>query len=298
MAMGMAVACSNGATAGSDAAVDGGGDALAPIGGDRPLSLLRAPEGWDQKTPLPLLLVLHGYGIGGYAQAIYFGVLPLVEEKQILLAAPDGTFDSYGKRFWNATDTCCDFDKRNIDDVKYLTGVVDEIAARYPVDRKRVYVIGHSNGGAMSMRLACDKAGTFAAVFELAGPFWSDPQVKCAPSMPIAMRVVHGTADVTVPYDGGAVAAGVGPLIPGPSAAVIAQFFATKNGCAATPDDTAAPIDLEATLAGSETRVSRYTGCPAGGDVELWSIQGGGHIPNLSPQFRSIVWDYLSAHTR
>ena len=282
-------ACSNASSAPSDAATDATVDA-GPIGGDRPLALFRAPDGWDQKTPLPLLLVVHGYGIGGYAQEIYFNVLPLVEEQQIIVAAPDGTLDSAGKRFWNAVDACCDFDGKNVDDVKYLTGLVDEIAARVPVDRKRVWLLGHSNGGAMSMRLACDRSKTFAAVFELAGPFWSNPAAQCAPETPIAIRVVHGTADATVPYDGGA-------KIAPRSAPEIAAFFASKNGCGAQPS-AGAPLDLEANLPGAETVVSRYDGCAAGGDVELWSITGGEHIPNLAPGFRAIVWDYFSKHAR
>jgi polyhydroxybutyrate depolymerase len=123
---------------------------LPPLGGSRPLPLFRAPEGWDGTTPLPLVLVLHGYGAGGLVQTVYFRLESLVEQKKFLLAAPDGTVDDKGKRFWNAMDSCCDFAGAGVDDVKYLTDLVEEIAARYAVDRKRVYLVGHSNGGAMS----------------------------------------------------------------------------------------------------------------------------------------------------
>lgn len=275
------VACTSTSKPAPDAGADSGD--LPPLGGSRPLQTFRTPDGWDGKTPLPLLLVIHGYGVGGLAQALYFSVLPLVEEKQILLAAPDGLFDSMGKRYWNAVDTCCDFDHTNVDDVKYLTGLVDEIAARYPVDRKRIYLIGHSNGGAMTLRIACDKTSTFAAALELAGPFWSDFS-KCTPSAPIPLRVLHGTADMEVPYDGanGAVA--------------VSGFFAQKNGCTSMLDPNAPALDLDSSLAGAETKVSRYTGCMA--DTELWTIQGAGHIPTLVPNFRNIVWDFFSAHTR
>ena len=141
--MSCVAACGN--TAVTDAGRDAGDDAATPIGGDRPVPLFMTPDAWDGKTPLPLLLVLHGYSIGGIAQAIYFGVEPLVNEKQIMLVAPDGLIDSAGERYWNAVDTCCDFDHRGNDDVAYLTGVIKQIEAQYPVDEKRVYVIGHSN---------------------------------------------------------------------------------------------------------------------------------------------------------
>jgi polyhydroxybutyrate depolymerase len=294
MLLALFVACTSGST---PQMMDAGDDAAAPVlGGSRPLQTFRMPENWDRKTPLPLLLVVHGYGIGGLAQALYFNVLPLVEEKQILLAAPDGLFDSQGKRYWNAVDTCCDFDHTNVDDVKYLTDLVEEIASTYPVDRKRVYVIGHSNGGAMTLRLACDRTSTFAAALELAGPFWSNPQAKCSPSAPIPLRVLHGTADMEVLYGGDPVADGGLPASPG--AVAVTTFFAQKNGCSAMLDTMAPPLDLDSTLAGAETKVSRGMGCPAGADVELWSIEGAGHIPVLVSNFRNIVWDFLSAHTR
>jgi polyhydroxybutyrate depolymerase len=122
------------------------------FGGARPVALFRAPEGYDRKKPIPLVIVLHGFGAGGYTQAAYFGLASLVEEKKFLLVAPDGTPDSKGRRFWNAVDTCCDFDKTGVDDVKYITGLVDEIATKWTVDRKRVFLVGHSNGAASHPR--------------------------------------------------------------------------------------------------------------------------------------------------
>ena len=92
------------------------------------------PDAWDGKTPLPLVLVTHGYGVGGLAQVIFMNLQPLVNEKNIILVAPDGLIDSAGYRYWNAVDTCCDFDHRGNDDVAYLTGIVAEIAKRYPLD--------------------------------------------------------------------------------------------------------------------------------------------------------------------
>ncbi len=292
-AVGALVACASTST--STPATDAGADAsveLPPLGGSRPLTYIRTPDAWDGKKPLPLILLIHGYGAGGLAQAAYFGISNLVDEKQVILIAPDGTFDSGGRRFWNAVDTCCDFGKKNPDDVKYLTGLVDEVMARYPVDKKRVYVIGHSNGGAMTMRLACDAPERFAAAFELAGPFWSDPESRCNPSSPLALRVVHGTEDEAVPYGGGTLDAGASP-----GAQRIATFFAKKNGCGDTPA-VASPIDIEPNLAGLETKVSRYAGCKSGADVELWAIEKGGHLPAISATFRNAVWDFFSQHTR
>ncbi len=267
-----------------------------PIGGDRPPSVFMTPDAWDGKTPIPLLMVLHGYGEDGLVQAIYLQLESLVNTKQIILVAPDGLVDSKGKRYWNAVDTCCDFDGRGEDDVAFLTGLVTEIESKYAVDTKRVYLVGHSNGAAMTMRLACDAPGMFTAALELAGPFWSMPDTQCHPATPLALRVLHGTADMEVPYAGGA-AGDVGNLN-SPGAEVIAAFWAQKNGCSASPDTSAPPLDLDVNIAGAETTVTRFTGCAAGADTELWSIQGAGHIPGFFDGFGDFLWAYFSTHTR
>src|SRR5439155_20820686 len=114
---------------------------------------------------------------------------------------PDGTVDGNNNHFWNATDGCCDFGKTGVDDSSYLAGLIDEIASKYKVDPKRVYFMGHSNGGFMSYRMACDHADRVAAIVSLAGATFADDS-KCKPTAPVAVVEVHGNADPTVPYDG------------------------------------------------------------------------------------------------
>lgn len=294
-----------------NAAVDAGSDGAREqhvFGGDRPVSYFRAPETIDPQKPLPLVLLLHGYSAGGYVQAIYLRLEPLVESKQILLVAPDGTPDSKGNRFWNAVDLCCDFDHTGIDDVKYLTNLVDEIAAWYPVDRKRVYLVGHSNGGAMAYRLACDATDKFAAAWVLAPVFWSAPTPtdtsfpKCKPSMPIAVRQVHGTADKEVPYDGGPASAVDGPSAPMAdyaSAPTVTAAWAAWDGCDPAFDDSTPPIDFDLGVPGAETKIRKWNGCKSGSTVELWTMQGSGHVPdNLAPDLPETIWQFLSAHSR
>lgn len=262
-------------------------------GGARPVAFFRSPEGADPKKPLPLIMVLHGYGAGGLLQAAYFGLDKLVNDKQFLLVAPDGTPDKSGKRFWNAVDACCDFDKTAVDDVKYLTGIVEEIASVWSVDRKRVYLVGHSNGGAMSYRLACDAAETFAAAFVLAPVFYGDAG-KCKPKAPVAIRHLHGTADETVGYDGGTFA--TGSFMSAPKAV---EAWAGFNGCAATPDTSAAPLDLDKGVAGAETKITSYRGCKGAVSTELFTLEGSGHIPmNFVPELGSQIFAWLASHPK
>ncbi len=72
----------------------------------------------------------------------------------------------------------------------------------------------------------------------------------------------------------------------------------TFNKCGTTPDTSAAPLDLETTLAGSETKITSYTGCQAGTGVALWTMAGGSHIPTISQSFIPGVMDFLYAHPK
>ena len=100
---------------------------------------------------------------------------PLAEARGFLYCYPDGTIDRWGNRFWNATDACCDFGNTGVDDAGYLRGVIEEIARRFAVDRKRVYLIGHSNGGFMAYRMACQSADLIAGIASLAGTTFLEP---------------------------------------------------------------------------------------------------------------------------
>lgn len=254
---------------------------------DRPYGLL-VPAGYDGSQPVPLVLLLHGYGANGNVQAAYFGLNALAESEGFLLAYPDGTVDSGGRAFWNATDACCDFDGTGVDDVAYLTAVLDDVQGQYNVDPKRVYAVGHSNGGFMSYRLACDITPRLAAIVSLAGATWLDPGM-CNPTGTISVLQVHGDMDTTVPYDG---AAGY------PSATGTVAQWATKNGCSGPLEVAAKRLDIDDGLAGDETMIARHSGCPAGAAAELWTIVGGGHIPNLSPNWATSIYAFLSAHPR
>src|ERR1019366_9548928 len=109
------------------------------------------PSGYTG-APTPLVILLHGYSINGAEEDLYLGLRSVAESKTVLYAHPDGTMNPAGNRFWNATDACCDLYGSGVDDSTYLASLVAEIGTRYAVDPKRVYFMGHSNGGVMSLR--------------------------------------------------------------------------------------------------------------------------------------------------
>ena len=247
-----------------------------------------APGNYDPTKSYPLVILLHGYGVNGITQDLYWAMDAASDEKRFLLAYPDGTKDMRGSRFWNATDNCCNFDNLPVDDVAYLDAVIADMSALYNVDAKRIYVTGHSNGGYMSYRYACERADKIAAAVILAGLMWKDV-TKCPAKGRVAIAHVHGDMDMSVPYNGGANA---------PSAMQSVADWARIDGCTGTLG-AATTLDLDDKLPGAETTVQKWSACPATvGDsaAELWTIQGAGHVPSFTSTWAPTISDWMLSH--
>ena len=258
--------------------------------GDIPVTV---PASYRPDAPAPLVVLLHGYGSSGDGQDTYMKISPLADAYGFILVAPDGT-PSAGERnprFWNASSACCNFDAHEVDDSAYLAGLNDAVRGQYRIDAKRVYLIGHSNGGFMSYRMAHEHSDTIAALVSLAGADQSE--MRSAPSHPVHVLQLHGTADTVIRYAGGDIR---GSVYPGAKKTV--ETWAAHNGCGEVGEVTGA-LNLDRTLTGLESTVTRYTsGCKAGGSAELWTIADGSHVPEVSDHFGRLVVEWLLAHPK
>ncbi len=261
------------------------------FGGARPVTI-QVPTTYNAYRPAPLLVILHGYGANGFVQEQYLGVGPLVESEGILIIAPDGTMDSTGSLFWNATPACCNFDGSSVDDVGYIRGLIADIRHDYNVDRQRIYLIGHSNGAFMAHRMACEAAQDIAAIVSLAGATFKDA-ADCMPSEPVSVLDIHGDADVEVLYEGGQING-----VAYPSELETMTHWQVYDHCTPGLVTDPVPLNLDFSLAGSETTVQYFNGCARGTAVELWTIHGGAHVPSLTRQFPMYVWQWLSDHPK
>lgn len=295
------VACSSngatGAASSSSGSGAGGGGGEAPVVvGDRS-AVVHVPTGHAAAGPAPLVVMLHGYSVNGYLEELYLDLTRFADQDGFYYVYPDGTLDQSGKRFWNATDGCCDMFGSGVDDSAYLSALISAIEARYPIDPKRVYLVGHSNGGFMAYRMACDHADQIAAIVSLAGATWNDPS-KCKPSSPVSVLQTHGTDDKEVLFAGDP---GSGTPLSGayPGAETTVKDWASLDGCVTTPDLSAPPVDFVSSIDGPETTIERYqAGCQSGTDVELWAIHGGGHIPGIDDRWRAAMLQFLLSHPK
>jgi len=259
--------------------------------GDRPFTLV-LPNNYQSGTPAPLIIGLHGYTAESpYAQS-YFALGKVADEKGILTVYPSGSKDSNGYLFWNATPACCNFDSSTVDDEAYLLSIIDSVSKDYSVDPARIYIIGHSNGGFMAHRMACNQADRIAAIVSLAGMTYSNPK-SCKPTSPVSVLQIHGSNDAVITYTGGYLFSSAYP-----SARKTIDLWGKINECGKKPYRVLPRLDLDRKLAGAETTVMRYKGCKTGAASEMWTIDKGKHSPELSATFAESVVGFLLSHPK
>ncbi|MFW5889370.1 MAG: alpha/beta hydrolase family esterase [Bacillota bacterium] len=150
----------------------------------------------EVKEGSPLLLMLHGYG----ATIEYFvertNMKSLADQDKVILVYPEGT-PALGLNHWNAN-----LEYEDIDDVGFLTTLVDHLIEEYHVNEDLVFVGGHSNGGFMTYTLACEANDTFKAYMSVSGLMSGETWETCEIEAETNLFQFHGTDDNIVPIDG------------------------------------------------------------------------------------------------
>jgi len=266
---------------------DGGGTD-APLGGTRPAEVYLPPD-YDAATPAPLVVLLHGYSADGGYEDLYLGFHAQATEAGFIAVVPDGTLNSAGLHYWNADPAwCCNFEHSAVDDAAYLLALIAEASTRYAVDPARVYLAGHSNGGFMAYKMACEHADVIAGVLVIAASTALDA-THCAPSRPVTVLHVHGTFDTVIPY--------LGIVYEFPGAAEVVDRWIAHDGCNETPSSQLG-FDEDAAVFGFETTRDSWGGCGAGSGVALWTLYGSTHVPVFTPSFLPDAFAYLLDHGR
>jgi len=262
---------------------------------------LYVPSSLAPDTPTPLLVALHG-GLGWGTQfEANSGFDRLAEANGFVVVYPDGFGvgrDNDRLRTWNAGMCCGPAMNNGVDDVAFVSQLIDEISATRSIDPARVFATGHSNGAMTSYRLACELSDKIVAAAVVAGTLAVQP---CTPSHPVSFMEIHGTGDKNVPIDGGK---GDRSLVQAdyPSPRVGIATMASLAGCTGEPTIT---------TAGDLTTTS-WSPCDAKTEVKLVAIAGAVHAwPGSAPTRVRVagtpypgydasreVWAFLSTHPR
>jgi polyhydroxybutyrate depolymerase len=268
------------------------------VSGHRRTVIAHIPAGYTGKSKLALVLNLHGSESTASAEEEFSGTDATADADHFIVAYPQALIADGRGYDWNIPGEPMVNGKfppaSAPSDVTFLTTLVRDLAGRYCIDLSRVYATGVSGGGRMASQLACDASSVFAAIAPVAGLRYPSP---CPASRPVPVIAFHGTADLIDPFDGG----GLGYWTY--SVPTAAHLWASHDHCAASPQSTS----------GRGYRLTRYTGCSGGAEVELYAITGEGHewpggpaMPSaitsvLGPQSdavdaNALMWAFFRAH--
>ncbi len=237
-------------------------------------SQLLLPRGFDKARPVPLVLALHGGG--GTATAMDRSTNGQfrreADKRGWVVAFPQGV-----AKGWNdgrPLTSRRDLQRKGVDDVAFLSALIEHLHETRGIDKSRVYATGISNGGFMSFRLGLELSEKVAAIAPVTANLAKVHDGK-KPTHAVGLLVINGTKDPLVPYAGGDV------KVLGKSRGKIhstdesLRRWAAFNGCGT--DSTTRQIPNKAKLDGARAYVHTWSACKAGAQVELIRVQGGGH---------------------
>ena len=255
-------------------------DWMIDVGGVSRLAHVHVPASYDAARPTPVVVDLHGRTSNGTMQAALSHMIAKSDAAGFITVHPES---STSPTSWNSGGGCCDpAYSDHVDDVGFISALLDRLEADLCVDSDRVFTTGLSNGGYLSHTLACDLSDRIAAIGSVAG-LLSVSTCPATRAMPVFD--VHGNNDPIVSYSY------VGQTI---------DFWKQHNAC--TTETTSYQH-------GDATCVT-HGGCTGGADVVLCTIDNGGHqwpggdaLPFLGYKSDDLIatdaqWDFFVAHPR
>ena len=165
--------------------------------------LLNLPPDFYDTSGFPLVVVLHGFAGSAEQAERDYGVTDKGNAAHFIVVYPQGVGSDgrYHLRSWNAGNCCFVAQSDNIDDVYYISSLIDYLISNYKVDPKRVYVAGMSNGAMMAYTLACQLSDKIAAITSVSGTLITSS--PCKPSRTVPVLEIHSSQDIKVPFNGG-----------------------------------------------------------------------------------------------
>jgi polyhydroxybutyrate depolymerase len=266
---------------------------------------LHVPNYFGAKKSLPLLIVLHGGGGNARRMGKFTGFSQLADRDTFIAVYPQAY-----KNHWNDGRGNSKFDsqKDNVDDVGFISALIDTLCRQYPISVKKIYVTGLSNGGMMCFRLGCELGGRIAAIAPVIANMPLSLFGQCNPPVPLSVLIMNGTEDPLMPYGGGEVHFRKRELGKVVSATQSLLFWRTHNAC--KTDSIALTLPDTDPDDGCTTTMLRFS-CTSDTEVIRYTIHGGGHnmpgclqylprslIGRTSHDFNGaeVIWNFFVQH--
>jgi polyhydroxybutyrate depolymerase len=223
----------------------------------------------------PVVIALHGMLQSADGMDSYLGLNLVADRENFTVVYPyglgnawkDGRNPALRMTFWSPPG----------DDVEFLSKLVQTLVEQQIADPGRIYLVGLSNGGYMTYRMACERSDLFAAFATLSATVPTTYRTSCKPSRAVPVLMINGTADMIVPFYGNSLP-GVMSLYP---VMYTAKLFAELDGCS-----NAAESAVPSHGSGGATSVTLiyWSNCRDRSAVVLFRVNNGGHqSPSIGP---------------
>lgn len=231
-----------------------------------------------------LVVMMHG-GVGSGQQAERaYGWNDEADAGGFLVAYPDGE-----NRTWNAGDCCGGAVRDGVDDVAFITSLVEALQNEFGVSGDRTFATGMSNGAMMSYRMACE-TDAFAAIAPVAGTIVT----ACDNPAPTSVLHIHGLTDSQVRMDGEP-GDGIGDVDGMPVADAV-DVFRSAGACDAAVITEEPPVTTRASDCADDRRVVLVTVADAGhqwpGSVPR---EGAMDQPSDALDATAAIWEFFDA---
>ena len=238
---------------------------------------LYVPSSYQSGKSMPLMLAFHGAGGKGDRFAANARLNDVASREGFIIAYPNGISNQ-----WNDGRNAQGSDA-NIDDVGFVSTIIDKLVREKSINKNKVYAVGISNGGMFTQRLACQMPNKLAAVATVIAALPKNLQSTCKPRRPMSIMMINGTADTIIPWQGGEVAQdirnragqkprGVGGEVVSVPATI--AFWRSNNGCSLQQSVEKLP---DTQPDGTQVTRSQYSNCRNSSQVILYTVEGGGH---------------------
>jgi polyhydroxybutyrate depolymerase len=258
---------------------------------------LNLPPAYYESNGFSLVIAMHGGGGDANQFESTSRLSVKADAAGFIVVYPEGVKSDgvLQARTWNA-GKCCDYARdNNINDVKFISALIDELLAKYKIDPKKVYATGHSNGGMLSYRLACEISEKIAAI-ATSGCTMVVTQ-SCNPERPVPVLHMHSVLDARVPYTGGK---GITGIYYPPIDSVLnvwSQINTCKTTAQVIKDD-------------NDYRLTRWTDCSNNVTIQYYLTQDGGHAwpgglpgggangdtPSAVISANDLLWDFFKLY--
>ncbi|HZC47254.1 MAG TPA: PHB depolymerase family esterase [Candidatus Acidoferrum sp.] len=270
--------------------------------------IVHVPPGFDGKSKVPVVIMLHGAGGSGAGAITETGWDAKADREGFIAVFPDGAPPHpmlparflLNPRLWNDGSGRGAISVAQVDDLGFISAMIDFLEARYAADPARIYCTGFSSGASMTFSVGLNLSNRIAAIAPVSGHLWyREKQLE----YPVPLLFIIGRDDPLNPIAGGNVKLPWGTTQYHPPVEDSLTEWERMLGCGPQVETTR----------GNGVREIVYDQCAKGGEVEYYNVKGLGHVwpggknqlpekwvgqPSDKLNATDVIWEFFKAHPR